>query len=235
MNVAVLYSGGKDSNYAVQYAKEKNWNIQYLLSIKPDRKDCFLFHYATVEHTPLQAKLLGLKHFLIPCTVADPEQEAALVKNFVETMQTSLPVDAVILGGTGLQMTQLKSIQTALQSMHIEVFAAHAGLDHETVFRDMVDKGYEIMITQVASDGLASWLGKKITKENFAQLESDSKKFGFHIGFEGGYADTFVCNMPLFPKKLHIDAFSKVFDDAYCGHVLFNNIEVLDKPVVLDS
>ena len=229
MKVAVLYSGGKDSNYAVQYAREKNWDIAYLLSVKPNRKDCFLFHYATVEHTSKQAVLLGLKHFLIPCTVADPTLEANLVKEFISKKQKELPVDAVVLGGTGLQMTQIKSVQEALQPLHIEVFAAHAGLDHEEVFKDMLNKGFEIMITQIASDGLASWLGKTITKENFPLLEKDSRKYGFHVGFEGGYADTFVLNAPLFPKRIAVSEFSKTMDDHYCGHITFTNIEIVDK------
>ncbi len=231
MNIAVLFSGGKDSNYAVEFAKSKGWNIQYLLSVKPSRKDCYLFHFATVEHTPIQAKLLELEHFLIGCDVADPEKEAELVKEFVKDNQEEFPVDAVILGGTGLQMTQIKSVQKALRVIGVEVFAAHAGMDHEQVFKEMISKGYEIMLTQVASDGLSKWLGKKITKENFAQLEDDSKKFGFHIGFEGGYGDTFVLNSPLFAKKISVNNIETVFDDKYSGHVLFNTVNVVDKAV----
>jgi len=74
-----MYSGGKDSNYAVKHALDKGWNIKYLLSVKPTRTDCYLFHFATVEHTKLQAEALGLKHYLISCTVADPNKEADIV------------------------------------------------------------------------------------------------------------------------------------------------------------
>ena len=64
MKVAVLYSGGKDSNYAVEYALKKGWEIKYLLSVKPSRTDCYLFHFATVEHTELQAEALGIRHIM---------------------------------------------------------------------------------------------------------------------------------------------------------------------------
>ena len=30
-----MYSGGKDSNYAVKHAIERGWNVKYLLSVKP--------------------------------------------------------------------------------------------------------------------------------------------------------------------------------------------------------
>lgn len=216
MKVAILFSGGKDSAFAIDYTMENGWEIEYLLSIKPTRKDCFLFHYATVEHTPKVAQMLGLRHFLVPCDVADPEQEAQIVRNVVEKN----PVDALILGGTGLQETQLRSIQKALHSLHIEVFASHAGRDHEEIFKEMINRGYEIMISQVASDGLLKWLGKKVTEENFSELKRDSEKYGFHIGFEGGYADTLCLDAPFYPAKLEVIDAKKVIDDGYNGHVV---------------
>lgn len=230
MKVVILYSGGKDSNLAVQFCKEKGWDIRYLLTIQPNRKDCYLFHYATVEYTPLQASLLGLPHYIVPCTVADPMLEAAIVKNFVLTHE---PVDAVVLGGIGLQETQLRSIQQALLPYRVEVFAAHAGLDHDTLIEDMFNKGYEIMITQIASEGLKDWLGKKITKQNFAQLKKDAAKHGFHVGGEGGYYDTFVLDSPLFSKRIEFGAMEIVMEDQYSGHVIGKGVKILPKQRIL--
>ena len=222
MDVAILYSGGKDSTFAIQHAIDKGWNIKYLISVKPTRKDCFLFHFATVEHTKEFAKQLGIPHFYVSCRVADPIKEADIVKKIVEKNQKTMKVDAVVLGGTGLQETQLKSIQNALRPFNIDVFASHSGEEHDLVMEQMLNKGYEIMITQIASDGLKEWLGKKITKENFPQLRKDSVKYGFHIGFEGGYADTLVTNCPLFSKQMDVEDMSVIFEDNYCGHVVIN-------------
>lgn len=231
MKVAVMYSGGKDSTYAIDYCLSKGWEIAYLLSVKPNRKDCFLFHYATVEHTKTQAEILGLKHILVPCTVADPVQEAEIVKAVIEKN----PVDAVVLGGTGLQETQIRSIQNALRPLHIDAFAAHAGTgqDHEEVFREMIAKGYEILITQIASDGLLKWLGQRITKENFEQLRADSIKYGFHIGGEGGYFDSFVCDGPIFSQKIELGEVKKVVEDQYNGHLEVLSLKVMKKVEIL--
>ena len=229
MDVAILYSGGKDSAFAIQHAIDKGWNIKYLISVKPNRKDCFLFHFATVEHTKEFAKMLNIPHFYVSCKVADPIKEADIVKKIVEKNQKSMKVDAVVLGGTGLQETQLKSIQNALQPFKIDVFAAHSGEEHDLVMEQMLNRGYEIMITQIASDGLKDWLGKKITRENFAQLKRDSLRYGFHIGFEGGYADTLVTDCPLFSKRLIVEDMSVIFEDNYCGHVVINRHRMEDK------
>ncbi len=227
MKIAVLFSGGKDSTFAIDWAKSQGHEIAYLLSVKPSRKDCFLFHYATVEHSKELASQLGLKHILVGCDVADPKLEAQIVKEVVEQNL----VDAVVLGGVGLQETQLRSISEALSPLGIKVFASHKGQDHAVVFKEMISKGYEIVITQVASAGLMNWLGKTVTKGNFSLLESDSKKFGFHIGFEGGYADTFVCDGPIFSKKIVFENVQKVVEDDYCGHLEVKNVKLVEKAV----
>ena len=226
-----MYSGGKDSNYAVKKAKDKGWEISYLLSVKPTRTDCFLFHYATVEKTPMQAEALGLKHHLITCETADAKKEAEIVKDFVATQEK---VDAVILGGTGLQKTQIRSLQEALKPLGIKVFAAHQGEDHAEVLKQMIKDEFEIMITQVASDGLAEWLGKKITKESIKKLEEDSKKYGFHIGGEGGYYDTFVLDCPAFTEKIEIKEIEKKMEDRYSGHVVIKKASAAKKIPVLN-
>lgn len=221
-----MYSGGKDSNYAVKHALEKGWKIKYLLSVKPTRTDCFLFHYATVEHTRLQAQALGIKHHLISCDVADPRKEAEIVRRFVASNER---VDAVVLGGTGLQATQIRSIQEALRQHGIEAFAAHSGEDHLEVLKRMIGEGFEIMITQVASEGLMQWLGRTITKDNFSRLESDSRRYGFHIGGEGGYYDTFVVDSPIFRQKISVSGMEKKTEDRYSGHILLKNPALAEK------
>ena len=140
MNVAVMYSGGKDSNYAVQYDLERGWDVKYLLSVKPTRTDCYLFHFATVEHTHLQAEALGLNHYLLGCSVADPSNEAAIVEKFVAEKQKSKSerVDAMLLGGTGDEQHQIRPAASLLLQLRPgklcpnDWFATHRALSGST-------------------------------------------------------------------------------------------------------
>ena len=144
------------------------------------------------------------------------------------------PVDAVVLGGTGLQETEIRSIQNALRPMKIDAFAAHAevGKDHAQVMEEMTNRGYEFMVTQIASDGLMQWLGKIINKDNIQQLFADAHKFGFHTGGEGGYYDSYAICGPIFgDKKIEILETEKVVDDQYCGHIVFKKIGVVTLPL----
>lgn len=230
MNVAVMYSGGKDSTYAIEYCQNKGWNIKYLISIKPNRRDCYLYHFATVELTQELSKILGYKQFYLPCTVADPEKEAQIVKEVVEKNK----VDALVLGGVGLQETQLRSLQKALLPLNTEVFASHAGiLDYKNVMQEMLNKGYRFIITQVASDGLIKWLGRELTKSNIELFEKDSQKYGFNIIGEGGYYDSLAFAGPIFGNKLlEIKEIKKVIENKYCGYINISKFNIVENPKV---
>lgn len=219
MKVAVMYSGGKDSTFAVDFAKGKGWDIRYLLSVKPTRTDCYLFHYATVEHTHHFARMLGVKHVLKTCDVADPAQEAEIVKNAVLAEEK---IDAIVLGGIGLQETQLRSIQKVLLPHSIEVFAAHSGDDHVAVMKQMISKGYKFMISQVAADGLnEKWLGRVLaTDGDIDALVACADKYGFHAGGEGGHYDTFTIDGPLFTHALDVKILEKKMETACSGHIV---------------
>lgn len=226
MKVAIMYSGGKDSTFAIDLAMEKGWDIRYLLSVKPTTTECYLFHYATVEHTPKIAETIGLKHKLITCNVADPKLEAELVRKKI----LEEPVDAVILGGTGLQETQIRSLKEALMPHKIEVFAAHEGEDHDIVMKNMLAKGYKFMITQIASDGLnKDWLGRVLDDKAMQELFQRSKKYGFHCGGEGGYYDTFTIDGPIFKHALEIKQSHKNMESDCIGHLVIDEIAFIKK------
>ncbi len=229
MKVAVLYSGGKDSTLAIEYCLKKGWKIEYLLSVKPSRTDCYLFHFATVEHTPKIAEILNLKHYLLRCNVADPIKEALIIRNFVKDHK----VDAIVLGGVGLQLTQIKSVQDVLLPFGIEVFATHSGEDEELLMDDMVSRGYKIFITEVAADGLnEDWLGKELTKENLLELKQKSIKYGFNYLGEGGHYNSLVVDAPFFSKKLEISKFEKVMDTKYSGYLTINETKIVEKALI---
>ncbi|MEM3077423.1 MAG: ATP-binding protein, partial [Candidatus Nitrosotenuis sp.] len=95
--------------------------------------------------------------------------------------------------------------EEAAKSLNLNVVAPLWKKNQKQYMQQLIDFGFEFIITSVSCDGLdQSWLGKKITREDLNILEGLSKKHGFNLSFEGGEAETFVTNCPLFFAPINI-------------------------------
>ena len=70
---------------------------------------------------------------------------------------------------------------------------------------------------------------KKIDKDDLIQLEKLSDKFEFNLNFEGGEAETFVVNCPLFSYPVDIIQGEKTWD-GYRGR-----FEIVDARLDYDA
>ncbi|TFH02083.1 MAG: ATP-binding protein, partial [Nitrosopumilus sp.] len=96
-------------------------------------------------------------------------------------------------------------------------------LDAKKYLNDLISSKFVFIIISVSSGGLdESWLGKKIGKKELNELQPLSEKFGFNLDFEGGEAETFVLNCPLFLHPIEITKKEKRWD-GYRGR-----FEILD-------
>jgi uncharacterized protein (TIGR00290 family) len=78
---------------------------------------------------------------------------------------------------------------------------------------ELISANFKFIISSVSSGGLDdSWLGKIITKNDISILYTLSQKFGFNLNFEGGEAETFVINCPLFLYQIEIIKAEKIWD-----------------------
>jgi predicted ATP pyrophosphatase (TIGR00289 family) len=227
MRVAILFSGGKDSTFALYEALKKNWEVVALIAVKPKNTEAYLWHYATVEWTLLSSQALGIPLFLVKCDKIGAEEEAKELEKVFERIK----IDALVLGGVGLQKTQIREVKKVAKKYGIKVVIPHKGKDHYELFKEAIKSGFEIMITQVASQGLGpEWLGRKVDLETLEELKKLSEKHGFHIGFEGGYADSFVVNGPIFKKKIEFVDTEKVWDnETYSGYLEVKEAKLVEK------
>ncbi len=210
MRVAVLFSGGKDSSQAVKWALDNGHEVVALISVKPKSDEAYLWHYATVEWTLLQASAMGIPLIMVKADRVGAREEA----EEIEKVLRRLDVEALILGGVGLQETQIKEVKRVAKEFGIEVIVPYENYTSEELLEEEVKSGFEIMITQVASDGLGpEWLGRRITEETLEELKRISKKFGMDVLGEGGYYDTLTLDGPIFKKRIEVSGFHKVWDE----------------------
>lgn len=210
MKVAVMYSGGKDSSMALKYALDQGWEVKTLVSVKPKSTESFLYQYATVEWTKLSAEALEIPLIYVKSEKIGPKEEA----DELESVFKNLDVDALVVGGVGLQETQIREWKRVAGNFGMDLIVPYQGLTSEKLFDETINSGFEIMLTDVATDGLGpEWLGNKLNKETASEFKKLSKKFGFDILGEGGYYNTLVTNGPIFKKKIQVTDSKKIWDN----------------------
>ncbi|MBI2085491.1 MAG: diphthine--ammonia ligase [Candidatus Aenigmarchaeota archaeon] len=227
MRVAILYSGGKDSNFALLTALRNGWEVEALISVKPKNEEAYLYHYATAELTRLQAESIGVKHFLLECNEIGPEKEAAVLDKIL----SKLNIEAIVLGGVGLQQTQINSVGKVAAKYNIKTITPNSTMTSEELLRAEISAGLDIRIVNVAADGLGpEWLGKKLDASNFGEFKQLSNKYGFELLGEGGMYDSFVADAPFFKKRIELKNFKKVWDSkTKSGFIEVENAELVDK------
>ena len=78
---------------------------------------------------------------------------------------------------------------------------------------ELIDSGFKFILTSVSSDGLGeTWLGKIITISDLSKLSELSDKYGFNLNFEGGEAETFVVDCPIYSHPIQIIKSKKIWD-----------------------
>lgn len=141
---------------------------------------------------------------VIQNTSGKKEEELEDLERVIKKVKDEFKIKGIITGAIQ-SIYQASRIQKICDKLNLECFNPLWQKDELEYWNELLDNKFEIIITKVACEGLyQGWLGKKINKNNLKNLIDLSKKFKFHLGFEGGEAESFVLNCPLFKKQLKI-------------------------------
>jgi len=187
MRLACLFSGGKDSTYAVFWALAQG-HEPVLLSVKPEPYS-MMFHHPNIEHTKLQAEAMGLEQKTIQ--VKEENWEEKLTQALKEIKAEGL------VGGAVASEYQRRRFEKVCESLNIP---AYSPLWHkkEDTLKEMLEY-MEVYITAVSAEGLGKeWLGKKLNE----LLEKKPQNIDSFL--EGGEGETFVADAAFFKKRIVI-------------------------------
>jgi len=224
MEVVVLFSGGKDSTYALYKTMQEN-EVKCLLTMMPAKSDSWMFHYPALELTRLQADCLGLKH-VERKTSGEKEKELEDLKNAIKEMK----VEGVVTGAIASEY-QKKRIDKICEELQIKSIAPLWQKDSEEMLREEIRNGFEIVIVGVYAEGFdKSWIGRKIDEECVDDLVKLNKRFGINISGEGGEYESFVLDGPIFKKRVQIVKSSIVWDEkTSSGYMAADYAKLADK------
>jgi diphthine-ammonia ligase len=212
MKLAALFSGGKDSTYCIYLAKKQGHEIKCLLSVFPKSDESHLLHHPNLKWTHLQSQLMQIPQLTIVSESDEIDNEInALEKILIQSINED-QIEGLVHGGIQSQF-QKEKFENLCNKLNLKSIAPLWNRNPLEYMNELISSNFVFIISSVSSGGLNdSWLGKTITKNDIVTLYELSKKFGFNLNFEGGEAETFVIDCPLFSNEIKIIQGEKTWD-----------------------
>ena len=230
MKVAALYSGGKDSTYALHWGYLQGLDIECLVSIYPEEYS-MLFHYPGIEATVYQAKAMNID---ILYTNAVNNEEYALYSLLKEAKE-KYNIKGVIAGAL-LSDYQRMRLAFITEKLGLSLYTPLWRIDQRSYMKEIVKNGIKFIITSVSSYGLShKYIGRIITLELLNEILVIASKYGLNPAFEGGEAETLVIDAPLFKQKLMIRG-RIIKKGPYEARLIIDEIDLGDKiRIIIES
>jgi len=226
MKAAVLFSGGKDSTMAVYKAIEEGYSVEYLVSMISDNPESYMFHVPNIHITELSSEAMNIP-LLRAKTSGVKEKELEDLKIVLEDLK-SKGVDAIFAGALASQY-QKSRIDGLCNEIGLESKAPLWHWDPKNYMEKIIELGFEVILVSVSAEGLdESWLGRKLGSELLEDIVNLHGKYGMHMAFEGGEAETLVLDGPLFNKRIKILKSSNVWERD-SGYMVISKAELEDK------
>lgn len=203
LRACVLFSGGKDSTFALWCAIHQAYEVVCLLTIFPQRSDSWMFHYPGIEWTRLQAEAVGIPQVTSKASGAK-EQELGAMKEALLRLKHTHGIDCVVTGGIASEYQRWR-IERVCHDLGLRSVAPLWRTDPERLLTEQVEMGFEFILTACMAMGLGpDWLGRVIDSKAIDELKRISRRYGISLVFEGGEAETYVTNAPIFNRRIRI-------------------------------
>ena len=230
MKVAILFSGGKDSTFTLHVMHAKGFKVTNLIIISPKSWESWMFHKPNINWATLQAKAMEIPYIYLE-TSGEKDKELKDLERAICLSIEKYDIDAVAIGAI-CSNYQRKNVEFICEKLGIKLFTPLWGKDQEKYLLEVIDLGIKFIISSITCYGLPlDYLGKVITKEDAKKIIELSRKYKFNPSFEGGEAETFVIDAPLFKKRIKILDAEKRIVSEYEGYYLIKTAILEEKNV----
>ncbi len=204
LRLGVLFSSGKDSTYATYVMKKQNYEIGCLITMKSENPDSYMFHTPTVDIAEKQAEAMNIP-IIIGCTEGEKEEELKDLEELMRKAKEKHKIQGVVTGAI-FSDYQRSRIERICEKLGLKIFSPLWHINQEDEMREIINSGFEIVMTAVAAEGLdKKWLMRSLTKEDVDELVELNKKYKINIAGEGGEFETLVLDGPMFRKRIIIN------------------------------
>lgn len=208
MRVAVLYSGGKDSNLAAYRARRSGHELVALITALPRRQDSWMFHHPNVEHAAVQAECIGVRWEGLTVS-GDKEAEVGELQRKIAPLKEGLGIEALCTGAIASRY-QRERVTRLCSKLGLAELSPLWGEPEESLLGELVALGFEVYFSSVSAEGFSEeWLGSRLDEGRVRALLRLKEKYGINASGEGGEYETFACDTPLFRRRIRVMEASK--------------------------
>ena len=211
-----LFSGGKDSSWALYRALEDDLPVERLVTVHP-AGDSYMYHVPATELAAQAAESIGIE--LVDVEPDDFAADAATDSSAqgddeLEPLEAALEqldrelADGIagVTAGAVESEYQTSRIRGMCDRLDCDLFAPLWQEDPRELADAMLEAGFEIAIIQVAAHGLdESWLGRTLDREAISDLEDLHEEYGVHILGDGGEFETLVVDGPHMDRRIDLE------------------------------
>jgi diphthine-ammonia ligase len=228
LKLGVLFSSGKDSCYAFHIMQKQNYEITCLITLKSLNKESYMFHTPNINLTKKQAEAINLP-IIIHETKGEKEKELIDLENALIKAKEKFKIDGIVTGAL-YSTYQRDRIEKICDKLQLKVFSPLWHINQEKELRNLINEGFEIILSSVAAEGLdKNWLGKLITHKEIDKLVALNKKYGLNVAGEGGEYESFVLNAPFFKKKINITKAKIIEENENTAFFIIEKIKLIKK------
>ncbi|WP_049936407.1 diphthine--ammonia ligase [Haloplanus natans] len=223
---ASLFSGGKDSSWALYRALEDGLNVTRLVTVHPG-DDSYMYHVPATNLAALAAESIGIDLLEVDpgnlgaeaATDSAAQGDAELEPLEAALGELAAEIDLVgVTAGAVESEFQTSRIEAMCERLGIDLYAPLWQRDPVRLAEEMLDAGFEILIVQVAAAGLdESWLGRSLDAGALDELVALNERYGVHPLGEGGEFETLVTDGPHMDRPIEL-AWERVWEESR-GHL----------------
>ena len=226
MKLGALFSGGKDSTYAI-YKSMKEHEVVCLIAIKSLNPESYMFHVPAFEHIEKQAEALGIPLLLVE-TKGIKEEELKDLQKAIEEAKEKYKIKGIVTGAVA-STYQASRIQKICDELNLKVFNPLWQVKQMELMKDLIKDKFEVIITGIAAYPLdESWLGRKLDEKMLKDMEKLEKEYKINVAGEGGEFETLVIDSPIHKKKIKLVETEKEYKDHH-GTLKILKMSLTDK------
>lgn len=196
MSWAALTSGGKDSVLACQKAIDSGKDVRFLVTVRPENTESYMFHSANLDAVPVIAKVAGMEYVGIPTRGKKEEELRDLEKGLAD-----LDIKGVVAGAVASEY-QADRIRSITDRLDLSLYTPLWHMNTLDLVREVADR-MDARIVVTAADGLdESFLGARFDDILIQRLIAVARTRQINIAGEGGEYESLALNAPFYARPV---------------------------------